>query len=93
MSAVLVAWDANPEEDQIDHYEVHVGPATGEYTDTHTVQEGTEFDIPVKQALQFAAVKAVNTQGAKSGFSNEVMILSQPSAPIIRIIWEIRVPQ
>ncbi len=72
-SALTLAWDPNPEPD-LAGYKVYSGTSSRNYTKVYNAGKSTRFTISGLQAgrTYYFAVKAYNTPGLLSGFSNEV---------------------
>ncbi len=70
---VTLAWDRNPEGD-IAGYTVSYGTISGQYSSTMDIGNTTifTFAIPDPTNAYYFAVRAYNTAGVFSGFSNEV---------------------
>jgi predicted phage tail protein len=86
-ATVSLAWDPNPESD-IAGYELHYGTSSKSYTQVQvfgsTATQGTVTGLQDGNTYYFA-LKAFDTSGNRSGFSNEVWtpvgVLGKPGRP------------
>lgn len=76
---VTLAWDPNTESD-LDGYLLSYGTASGQYTTTIDVGNVTsyQFSEPNPSVQYYLALRAYNTSGATSPYSNEVVTIPAP---------------
>ena len=81
-SAVSLSWDQNPEPD-IAGYTLSYGTSPGQYIGTIDVGNTTtyQFSEPNPSTRYYLALRAYNTAGLFSGYSNEVS--TTPAAPAL----------
>lgn len=88
---VTVAWNPNPEPD-IAGYELSYGTATGSYT--QTIDAATNLEATVTGlndgTIYYFAVTAINAQGLRSPFSDEVIYYSGYGDAVPTNAWTVR---
>lgn len=89
---VTLAWNANPQQDQVAGYKIYIGTASGNYNvRTNDVGNVTQYTITNLTSGQsyFFAVTAYNGAGLESNFSVEgvPLIAITPSLPNFIAAW------
>jgi hypothetical protein len=84
-AVVRLAWDASPEPGVVG-YVVHVGTASGKYTETYTVRKARTFTYrkAIEGRRYFFAIAAYSDMGVLSALSSEVSavaVLPKPRRP------------
>ena len=91
---VTLAWTPNPEPD-LAGYVVHYGTSSGQYSSSVDVGPQTLFQFvePDPQVRYFLAVRAYNSSGAQSEFSQEVSTTPAGTLTLTSITASVTAPQ
>jgi hypothetical protein len=89
-AVVTLIWNANPASDAVTGYKIHVGNATGTYSENIDVGNVTTYRYTTKDDTQttYFAATAYNAQGKESGYSKEAIDPKKPTAPTLTLTWE-----
>lgn len=72
---IYLSWSANPPEEDVIYYNVHLGTASGDYDSVHQVYATSDTLRNLEEnTAYFIAVTAVNADGFASAATNEVSI-------------------